>query len=78
MWCAASRSTSGAGEIVALLGRNGMGKTTFIRSIMGLTPPQIKSGSITWRGENLVGLRPHDIARGKSRSCRKDVGCFRR
>ncbi len=55
----------GAGEIVALLGRNGMGKTTFIRSIRGLTPPQIKSGSITWRGENLVGLRPHDIAARK-------------
>ena len=34
----------GAGEIVALLGRNGMGKTTLIRSIMGLTPPQIRSG----------------------------------
>src|SRR6202051_3341652 len=50
------------GEIVAVLGRNGMGKTTLIRSSMGLTPPQIRSGSITWRGENLVGLRPHDIA----------------
>jgi ABC-type branched-subunit amino acid transport system ATPase component len=43
----------GAGEIVALLGRNGMGKTTFIRSIMGLAPP-LRSGTITWRGEGLV------------------------
>src|SRR6202020_1185730 len=55
----------GAGEIVAVLGRNGMGKTTLIRSIMGLTPPQIRSGSITWRGESLIGLRPHDIAARK-------------
>src|SRR6202020_3152998 len=55
----------GASEIVAVLGRNGMGKTTLIRSIMGLTPPQIRSGSITWRGESLVGLRPHDIAARK-------------
>jgi branched-chain amino acid transport system ATP-binding protein len=55
----------GAGEIVALLGRNGMGKTTFIRSIMGLTPPQIRSGTISWRGENLVGFRPHDVAARK-------------
>ncbi len=50
------------GEVVALLGRNGMGKTTFIRSIMGLAPPKVRSGSINWRGESLVGLRPHDIA----------------
>lgn len=50
------------GEIVALLGRNGMGKTTVIRCIMGLAPPQVRSGRITWRGENLLGLRAHDIA----------------
>jgi branched-chain amino acid transport system ATP-binding protein len=55
----------GAGEVVALLGRNGMGKTTLIRSIMGLTPPRISSGSIRWRGESLDGLRPHDIAERK-------------
>lgn len=53
------------GEIVALLGRNGMGKTTFIRSIMGLAPPQVRSGTITWRDQSLVGLRPHDIANRK-------------
>lgn len=52
----------GAGEIVALLGRNGMGKTTLIRSIMGLTPPQVRSGSIMWRGESLIGLRPNEVA----------------
>src|SRR5580692_3660480 len=55
----------GAGEIVALLGRNGMGKTTLIRSIMGLTPPRIRSGSITWHDENLIGLRPLEIANRK-------------
>jgi branched-chain amino acid transport system ATP-binding protein len=53
------------GEVVAVLGRNGMGKTTLIRSIMGLTPPQIKSGTILWRGDSLVGLPPHDIAARK-------------
>ena len=55
----------GTAEIVAVLGRNGMGKTTLIRSIMGLTPPRIRAGSIKWRGESLVGLRPHDIAARK-------------
>ena len=53
------------GEIVALLGRNGMGKTTLIRSIMGLVPPQVRAGTVSWRGENLVGMKPHDIAARK-------------
>ena len=47
--------------VVALLGRNGMGKTTTIRSIMGLTPP--RKGSITFNGHELVGLPPYKIAR---------------
>ncbi len=49
------------GEVVSLLGRNGVGKTTTLRSIMGLTPPH--SGSIRWRGEELVGKRSFQIAR---------------
>lgn len=49
------------GECVSLLGRNGVGKTTTLRSIMGLTPPS--QGAIRWKGEDLTGLRPHQIAR---------------
>jgi branched-chain amino acid transport system ATP-binding protein len=50
------------GQVVALLGRNGMGKTTLIRSIMGLAPPQISQGSVRYRGDELRGLAPHAIA----------------
>jgi branched-chain amino acid transport system ATP-binding protein len=52
-------------EIVALLGRNGMGKTTLIRSIMGLAPPQVREGSIRFETEDLRTLRPHTIAQRK-------------
>ena len=48
------------GEMVTLLGRNGMGKTTTIRSIMGMTPPQ--GGSITFDGRELRGLASFRIA----------------
>jgi branched-chain amino acid transport system ATP-binding protein len=47
------------GETVCLLGRNGVGKTTTFRSIMGLTPP--RSGSIKFRGDELKGKQPHEI-----------------
>src|SRR3954462_2634381 len=53
------------GEIVALLGRNGMGKTTLMRSIMGLSPPQLRDGSVRFESEELRTLRPHAIARRK-------------
>jgi len=49
------------GEIVSLLGRNGVGKTTTFRSIMGLAPP--RAGRIRFRGEEIGGLAPHRIAR---------------
>jgi len=48
-------------EVISLLGRNGVGKTTTLRSIMGLTPP--KSGSIRWRDEEIAGKTPHQIAK---------------
>ena len=50
----------GAGEIVSLLGRNGVGRSTTIKAIMGDVPPH---GSVRFRGEELVGLPPHVIAR---------------
>src|SRR5512144_1649836 len=49
--------------IVALLGRNGMGKTTLIRSVMGLAPPVVRGGAIQYRGASIRGLPPHEIAR---------------
>ena len=54
---------AGPGEVVALLGRNGMGKTTLIRSVMGLTPPNVRGGSVRWKGEEITDMRPHSIAR---------------
>lgn len=50
-----------AGEVVALLGRNGVGKTTTLRSIMGLTRP--KSGSIRFRDREVLGMPPYAMAR---------------
>jgi branched-chain amino acid transport system ATP-binding protein len=52
-----------AGKVIALLGRNGMGKTTLIRSIMGLHPPTVRKGSISFRGQPLAGKSPDQIAR---------------
>jgi branched-chain amino acid transport system ATP-binding protein len=49
-----------AGSIVAILGRNGMGKTTFIRSVAGLTPP--REGEIRFHGKSLRALPPYAIA----------------
>jgi branched-chain amino acid transport system ATP-binding protein len=49
------------GEIVALLGRNGMGKSTTLKSIMGLVPP--KSGTVTYKGKNITGYPPYMVAK---------------
>jgi len=50
----------GQGEIVSLLGRNGVGRSTTCRAIMGLVPPQ---GSIRFKNQEIAGLKPHAIAR---------------
>lgn len=49
------------GQVVALMGRNGMGKTTTIRSICGLTPP--RTGTIRFAGAAITSMKPHRIAR---------------
>lgn len=49
------------GETVCLMGRNGAGKTTVFRSIMGLTPP--KSGKVLLKGKDCTGFQPYRMAR---------------
>ena len=49
------------GECVCLLGRNGVGKTTTMRAIMGLTPPN--AGHVVWKGQDIAGRPPFQIAR---------------
>jgi len=49
------------GECVCLLGRNGVGKSTTMRSIIGLTPPQ--SGRVAWKGTDITGWPPYRVAR---------------
>ena len=50
-----------AGEVVSLLGRNGMGKTTTVRAVVGLTRPS--AGSVRFAGRELAGLPGHRIVR---------------
>lgn len=49
------------GEVVCLLGRNGAGKSTTLRSIMGLTPP--RSGRVEFMGKEITGRQPFEVAR---------------
>jgi branched-chain amino acid transport system ATP-binding protein len=50
----------GAGEIISLLGRNGAGRSTAVKTIMGQVAPV---GSVRFRGERIDGMKPHEIAR---------------
>ena len=49
------------GELVTLLGRNGVGKTTTMKSIMGIV--SVRSGTIQYKGENIIGKKPYEIFR---------------
>jgi branched-chain amino acid transport system ATP-binding protein len=51
----------GKGEVVGLLGRNGVGKSTTLKTIMGLVTPS--QGSIVFEGKPIAGLPPHKLAR---------------
>ena len=51
----------GRGEIVSLLGRNGVGKTTTLKSIIGWVKP--RSGEVLFKGQNVAGMPPHIISK---------------
>lgn len=53
--------TVGQGETIGLMGRNGMGKSTLLKSLMGLVKP--RSGSITMSGRDMTGKPPYEVAR---------------
>jgi branched-chain amino acid transport system ATP-binding protein len=55
--------TVAEGELLALLGRNGMGKTTLLRAIAGLRPPALSQGSVRVAGEEVSALPSHRVAR---------------
>jgi branched-chain amino acid transport system ATP-binding protein len=62
------------GEVVTLLGRNGAGKTSTLRAIMGLVPR--RSGSIRFEGREIVALRSDLIARAGIAYCPEERGIF--
>ncbi len=49
------------GTVAALLGRNGMGKTTLMRALMGLVP--VTAGRIVFHGRDIAGLKPYAMPR---------------
>ena len=53
--------TVGQGETIGLMGRNGMGKSTLLKSLMGLVKP--RSGSVAVAGRDMTGKPPYEVAR---------------
>ena len=65
----------GAGEIVSLLGRNGSGRSTTLKTIMGLVPPS--SGAVRLDGADLAGVRAYRIVARRARVCARGAGDLR-
>ncbi|MFT4923686.1 MAG: branched-chain amino acid transport system ATP-binding protein [Haloarculaceae archaeon] len=63
-------------ERVSLLGRNGVGKTTTLRSVVGTEVPNVQSGSITFKGEELVGKPSYEISGKGIGFVPEDRRCF--
>lgn len=57
------------GEVTCLLGRNGVGKTTLLKCLMGLVPA--RSGSVRWQGETITGKNRISGCRRASPMCRR-------
>jgi len=53
----------GEGEVVSVLGRNGMGKTTMVRAIAGMRPPEVRGGVIRFHDNDLITLESYEVAR---------------
>ena len=51
------------GEVVGLLGRNGMGKTSMVRSIMGIRPPDLRGGRVVYDDQDITTLPSYEVAR---------------
>src|SRR5579883_1280250 len=64
----------GEGEVVTLLGRNGVGKTTTLRAVMGILPQ--RRGSVIFDGRELIGLPSNRIARSGIAYCPEERGIF--
>ena len=73
--CAAFRCEVKAGQLVALIGANGAGKSTTLRAISGLVAP--RSGSMLFEGKDIAGAKPPRVVAAASRIVRKDGAYFR-
>ena len=51
------------GNVLAVLGRNGMGKTTLVRAVAGISPPIVTGGIVEYRGDRIDGLESYEVAR---------------